>query len=233
MWNFDPYRCELQPKRVHTEILGKFNDKYVPKMTSFPDLLVQRGLQPRISDIASSSCIDPVALEQFVSSTLADQSTSFITKDILSPCLRSVSSELIVGDIPQRRRTLDHPGDDLSHPSKCLNEVSNTAHSNVDTSKGNKILKISGKKKHSVSSKTLIKQVSRFKGICFDRNRWRASVKLNGKMVTIGRFSSEVEAAKSYDQFILLHMGEGALTNFDQNGNENLHIRNKRFRGNR
>jgi hypothetical protein len=42
---------------------------------------------------------------------------------------------------------------------------------------------------------------SLFKGVsrCKTTNRWRADIKSNGKQVFIGRFDTELEAAKAYD----------------------------------
>lgn len=43
---------------------------------------------------------------------------------------------------------------------------------------------------------------SKFKGVWFDpkRNRWRASIRINGKLQQLGRFLSETKAAEVYDQ---------------------------------
>ncbi len=43
---------------------------------------------------------------------------------------------------------------------------------------------------------------SQYRGVCKPkgRNKWRASVKVDGKMLQIGAFNCEIEAAKAYDQ---------------------------------
>lgn len=51
------------------------------------------------------------------------------------------------------------------------------------------------------------KSTSKYVGVCFEKftNRWKASGKLNGKVVNLGRFDSEDDAAKARDAFYELH----------------------------
>lgn len=46
------------------------------------------------------------------------------------------------------------------------------------------------------------------------KNRWRAMTTLKGKSVYLGYFSSDIEAARAYDRFVLEHIGEGTMLNF-------------------
>ena len=48
---------------------------------------------------------------------------------------------------------------------------------------------------------------SKFRGVCFNKinKNWRAYVVNNGKHVNVGSFSSELEAAKAVDKFIIEH----------------------------
>jgi hypothetical protein len=57
---------------------------------------------------------------------------------------------------------------------------------------------------------------SKFKGVRFDpkRNRWRATVRINGKLKQVGRFPSEIEAAKAYDKAAAEAWSEFARPNF-------------------
>lgn len=59
-------------------------------------------------------------------------------------------------------------------------------------------------------------KTSRFRGVSFHRakGRWQAQSKLNQKKVHLGRFVSEEEAARAYDNFAREHFGEFARLNF-------------------
>lgn len=63
---------------------------------------------------------------------------------------------------------------------------------------------------------------SKFKGVCYRaetkrrRARWRAHMRINGKITHLGQFKTEIEAARAYDVAALQHFGEFALLNFPQ-----------------
>ena len=61
---------------------------------------------------------------------------------------------------------------------------------------------------------------SRFKGVYKVNNKYRAQIKVNGKIIYLGYFNSEVEAAHAYDEAAKLHFGEFAVLNFPQEGVE-------------
>lgn len=56
---------------------------------------------------------------------------------------------------------------------------------------------------------------SRFKGVAWDasRSKWKAYVKVDGKIRNLGRFSDEIDAAKTYNAAALEAWGEFALIN--------------------
>jgi len=57
---------------------------------------------------------------------------------------------------------------------------------------------ISAKQKH----KNNLPDSSEYIGVCWDKqhNKWKASIKINGKKKHLGLFSDEIEAAKAYDK---------------------------------
>ncbi len=60
------------------------------------------------------------------------------------------------------------------------------------------------------------KTSSRFIGVCFDKGtgRWCAHIKAEGKTKWLGRFSSEIDAAKARDNAARQYHGEFARLNF-------------------
>lgn len=51
--------------------------------------------------------------------------------------------------------------------------------------------------------------VSKYLGVTYeaDRKKWRASIAINGKNTKVGRFNTEIEAAKAYNEAALKHRG--------------------------
>lgn len=59
-------------------------------------------------------------------------------------------------------------------------------------------------------------KTSQFKGVSWNSEHkvWIASIQCNKKQMNLGKFPSEVEAAKSYDAMALKHFKEFSYTNF-------------------
>jgi hypothetical protein len=55
---------------------------------------------------------------------------------------------------------------------------------------------------------------SMYKGVCWDRGKWKASIAINGVNFHIGRFNSEEVAARAYDEKAKEMFGEFVLLNF-------------------
>lgn len=49
-----------------------------------------------------------------------------------------------------------------------------------------------------------------------DRKYWLSSIRVNGKLITIGQFNLEKDAAKAYDKFSRKYFGEFGIINFPQ-----------------
>lgn len=61
---------------------------------------------------------------------------------------------------------------------------------------------------------------SKFKGVCYDKSRskWQAHIGLNSKIIRLGRFTDEVEAAQAYDRKAIELFGNYARLNFPREG---------------
>ncbi len=59
-----------------------------------------------------------------------------------------------------------------------------------------------------------ISATSEFKGVCLYKGRWIAQIKYGGKNRVLGRFDSEIMAAKAYDAAATKAFGDFACVNF-------------------
>ncbi len=87
----------------------------------------------------------------------------------------------------------------------------------LDNQKGN--LRFCTLRENARNSKKRAATSSKFKGVCFlkNKNRYRAYIKVDGRMKHLGTFISEVDAAVAYDKAALTNFGEFAKLNFGSN----------------
>ena len=60
--------------------------------------------------------------------------------------------------------------------------------------------------------------LSKYKGVWWDRNKWRAAITFAGKKIYLGRFNDEREAALAYNKAASFYHGEYACINAIQTG---------------
>jgi len=90
----------------------------------------------------------------------------------------------------------------------------------IDHINGNKLdnrksnLRVATKSQNAANSRKR-KGSSKFKGVYWDKskNKWKAAIGFKNKRITIGRFSSELEAAKAYNKAAIEYFGEFARLN--------------------
>jgi len=69
---------------------------------------------------------------------------------------------------------------------------------------------------HSTNAMNKGKQrnnTSGFKGVYFEKNKWRAKIEINKKQVHLGYYSDKIEAAKAYNKAALKYHGEFSKIN--------------------
>lgn len=56
---------------------------------------------------------------------------------------------------------------------------------------------------------------SKYKGVCFrkDSGKWRARIRVRGKLIQLGNFTNEKDAARCYDEAAKEHFGDFAYLN--------------------
>lgn len=68
---------------------------------------------------------------------------------------------------------------------------------------------------NTANSKMPSTNTSGYKGVYYrkEQNRWRASIRVDGKLMSLGQYGSAEDAAKAYNDAALKHFGEFAFLN--------------------
>ena len=87
-------------------------------------------------------------------------------------------------------------------------------HNGLDNRRGNLRICNNSQNQHNKSPQK--NSSSAFKGVCWDKQycKWHAHIRVDSKLKHLGRFNSEIVAAKVYDKAALKNFGEFAFTNF-------------------
>ncbi len=77
-------------------------------------------------------------------------------------------------------------------------------------------LRICTNQQNQYNRKLTKDSVSKYKGVCWRKyiGKWQANICMNGKIICLGSFSDEQQAAKMYDKVAIAEWGEFAHTNF-------------------
>ena len=65
--------------------------------------------------------------------------------------------------------------------------------------------------------------VSKYKGVGINYGKWHARIRNNGKYINLGRFDTEEDAAKAYNEAALKYFGEFACLNQIEGGGVDEH----------
>ena len=75
---------------------------------------------------------------------------------------------------------------------------------------------------NSMNKRSYFNSSSKFKGACFNRNRWKSAIEICGIGVHIGNFLNERDAALAYDRAAIFAFGEFARPNFPASVSEHV-----------
>ena len=125
--------------------------------------------------------------------------------------LTRIKARRVKGKLTKRKAMLMHRFI-LNAPRHLV--VDHKNHNGLDNRKQN--LRLCTRAENNRNRRTFRKGTSKYKGVSWDKKRklFLAAIRCNGKYYNLGRFKSEIEAAKAYDKKARELFGEFACLNF-------------------
>lgn len=91
-------------------------------------------------------------------------------------------------------------------------QVDHKYHNKLDNRRAN--IRVCTRSENRRNSRKLKESHSKYKGVYRDGKYWHTQIKVNGRIINLGRFHSELTAAKVYDTAARLHFQDFAFLNF-------------------
>lgn len=112
---------------------------------------------------------------------------------------RTRAQRLLMYDSLDDKSVVDHINRDKLDNRKSNLRICSIQENNMNKGKTN------FKRKQSITSK--------YKGVWWDRNRWRTAITVKGKKIYLGRYDKEEDAARAYNAAAIKYCGEFSYVN--------------------